>query len=225
MRDSENRVIEDFAVPPRSPASVLDAHAGFSLLVEQLREARSALGAAEDSIEEGHREDIRELSDAFKAGNTAAVLASTNEQRARQAAHEARARIEALERAVDESGSAVCAAIDEEQTAWLLDLRDDVDTAEREYVAAIDQARESLLRLAESRYVAAWLERFNAHKMERGNAPPGTARVMSYREAAAYEVRVPAGNLSSQFTDTVDAATLIDAAARAVDRKPAGVPA
>jgi len=211
VRDQTNLPFLDFAVPARAPLPVTKAHAAYSASVALLSEARAAPATADAAIENGPR------ADAYKDGKTA-TLKSTHEAEARTAAAAHRLRVEALEVVVDTDGTAAAHAVDEAKAAWADELRKQAAVAELDYAQAIDDARAAAFTVTSARHDLAWLDGFVAYKLERGNADPGVQRVMNFREAQSYELKVPsAGTPLAPFDETIDAVELLNALARAVE--------
>ena len=215
MLDEQHKPVCDLLVPTDSPATVQRAYAEYTSAVETLNEAREELLAAEDAIFEAEQADVQEVKRAIGAG-TAVGDQHAHARKARETRDDVATRVTACEQLVHERGDALLQEIDDAKAEWLNDLEAVLLTTAHGYHAAIATVRESMRAIGAGRYTIQWLERFSAHKLSLGGAPPGTARTLRYREPADHEIKLT-GVGRSIFDETIDAIPMLDLLETLVD--------
>jgi hypothetical protein len=218
MLDDQHKPVADLLIPTDSPEMVKREYAEYVSAVETLNAARAELLATEDAIFEAEQADVQEIKSAIGAGTTVTDQ-HAHARKARETRDDLATRVTACEQLVHERGDALLESIDSSKAEWLEQLEASLVIAAREYHDAIETVRESMRAIGSSRYTTAWLERFSAHKLSLGGAPPGIARTLRYREPYDHEIKLAAPN-SAIFDESVDALPMLDTLATLVDATP-----
>jgi hypothetical protein len=218
MIDDQKKVVTDLLIPTDSPAPVRRAHAEYEAAVEALNTARADLDVAEDAIVPAGLADVQETKSAIGAGTTAADP-HAHTRKARETRDDAATLVSACEQIVHERGDALLESIDTAKREWLDALDVKLSVVAREYHEALATVRDSMRAIGSTRWTFEWLQRFSAHKMGHGNAPPGTSRVMRYREPVDHEIKLT-GIGRSMYDETIEAMPMLDTLATLVDATP-----